>query len=381
MEMLLRYPHGLIRRHLSKLERGLVAAALAGLLYLFLLQVPAYPTPWEMVIATAVFCVMLWSPAVAFFLAVVAALYPLYTISLYLAVLFLAVALLGQRVFIYHMGATLLVLATPWLAQVHLGWVTPLLGGLVWGKNAGAWMGGLGGLWTLALVGMTGGSPDWLLISGQPLNMTNMVSQFSQAGSLDTLKLILAPLAPDPTLLLYHLLQVVVWAMTAGLVGGLAERAWPQQNRPFGNMLLAAGGATVLAGSHLWLAYWLQQYPTLLLVTAGPNLALDALVAVLVISSIEAVRDFVEHPLPSRRPWSPDQLYPQPGSQPVETALGGLRARLAKRLGRKQQPAAQTPAANNQLPPDFTPLDISGQLPKSERKKQPPDDLIKIELD
>src|SRR5512135_2901984 len=97
---------------------------------------------------------MFWSPPAGYFLAVTAALYPLYTLSLYLAVLFLAVALLGQRVFINNLGATLLVLLAPWLAQYHLEWAAVLLGGLWWGKASGAWIGGLGALWGQVLFGM-----------------------------------------------------------------------------------------------------------------------------------------------------------------------------------------------------------------------------------
>jgi hypothetical protein len=302
MEVLLRHPHGFVKRHLSRLERGLVGAALAGLLYLWLLGLPAYPTPWVTVIAIVVFLVMLWSPAAAFFLAVGAALYPLYTISVYVAALFLAVALLGQRVFINHMGATLLVLSTPWLAQVHLAWVVPLLGGLARGKTAGAWMGGLAGLWALTLAGMTGAQPDWLFISGEPLAFNQLVVRFSQANVLETLKMILSPLAPDATRLLYVLLQVVVWVLAAAVTGGLAERSWPQHHRPFGNMLLAVFGGALLAIGHLWLAYWLQQYPGIILMNAGPRLALDALVAVLLVSVLEGLRYFVGEPHSIRQP-------------------------------------------------------------------------------
>jgi hypothetical protein len=148
-------------------------------------------------------------------------------------------------------------------------------------------------------------------------------------------------------------------------------------------MLLAAGGATVLAAAHLWLAYWLQQYPTLLLVTAGPSLALDALAAVLVVSTLEGLRDFIEHPLPTRQPWSAERLYQRPEAQQAAAAAGSLRARLAKFFQPKKAARAAEPTQeiSSDLPPDFIPLDLPEQLPKSERKKQPPDDLIKIELD
>jgi hypothetical protein len=100
MSGLVRLPHSLMRRYLSLLERILVAAGLAGLLYGLLSSLPVYPRDWDMVILAAVFVAALWWPAVAYFMAVAVAAYPLYTLSLYVAVLFLAVALLGRRVFI-----------------------------------------------------------------------------------------------------------------------------------------------------------------------------------------------------------------------------------------------------------------------------------------
>jgi hypothetical protein len=133
MSALLRLPHGLMRRYLSLLERLLIAAGLSGLLYGLMSSLPVYPPNWDLVILATVFVVALWWPGVAYFIAVVAAAYPLYTLSLYVAVLFLAVALLGQRVFIYNLGAMVLVLAAPWLARYNVAWVVPLLGGLWWG--------------------------------------------------------------------------------------------------------------------------------------------------------------------------------------------------------------------------------------------------------
>ena len=110
MAALLQVPHGFFRRNLSKVERVLVAAGLSAALYALMAALPTYPSPWEAVIATAVFFVLLWSPPVAYFLAIIAAVYPLYGVSVYVAVLFLAVALLGQRLFIQNLGGTLLVL-------------------------------------------------------------------------------------------------------------------------------------------------------------------------------------------------------------------------------------------------------------------------------
>ena len=121
MSVLLRLPHGLIRRYMFFVERLLVAAGLSVLLYRLTNNLPVYPPNWDLVILATVFVVALWWPGAAYFLAVAAAAYPIYTLSLYIFVLFLAVALLGQRIFIHNLGATVLVLSVPWLVTTSPG--------------------------------------------------------------------------------------------------------------------------------------------------------------------------------------------------------------------------------------------------------------------
>ncbi len=297
MDALFRVPHGFLRRNLSKAERVLVAAGLALALYQLFAALPAYPSPWEVVAATAVFFVVLWSPPLGYFLAVTTALYPLYTLSLYLAVLFLAIALLGQRVFIHNLGATLLVLLAPWLAQFHLEWVAVLLGGLWWGKTGGAWIGGLAALWGQLLFGMAGQSPNWLDMMGIAPSSTGLLAQFREANSLETLKLIVAPLAPNPTQTLYHLLQIVLWAMVAGLVGGVSETSWAQQKHPWRAICMVIFGAAGLAAVNIGLASWLEQYKAADFTWISPGMLELALYAAIMVCLLEGTRDFIEHPL------------------------------------------------------------------------------------
>ncbi len=379
MAFLLRLPHGFVRRHLSTIERVIVAAALSAILYQLLTSLPAYPSPWEVVIVAAVFLVTLWSPAVAYFLAVIVALYPLYTLSFYLAVLFLAVAMLGQRIFIYNLGATLLVFAIPWLAQVHLAWIIPLLGGLWWGKSAGAWMAGAAALWGLLLSGMMGLSPDWILILNQPPHFEQIAGRFGPANSFETLRLLVNPIAPGATALLYHLLQVILWAMTAGLIGGLADRTWFQQHKPLGNILLAAGGASALAIVHFLLSFWLQPVQDIAWTSLISILALNALLSVLLVSVLEGLRDFVEHPLPAfalrdelaRRS---RQALP-PSKAPASASWKSLSAARSA----EETPGADSPQAETS---EYPPMPVPEDLPRRDNnKKKQNDDLIKIELD
>ncbi|MEJ2556486.1 MAG: hypothetical protein P8186_09690 [Anaerolineae bacterium] len=345
MSVLLRLPHGLMRRYLSWLERLLVAAGLSALLYGLMSSLPVYPLNWDLVILAVVFVVTLWSPGIAYFIAVAAAAYPLYTLSLYVAVLFLVVTLLGQRIFIHNLGATVLVLATPWLARYQVAWVVPLLGGIWWGAAGGAWMGGGAALWGQVAAGMAGLNPDWLTLIGSSPTMAGVAQRFGEANSLETLKLILEPLAPNATLLLYHLLQVVAWAVVGGIVGTLADRAWIQQRRPWGTIVTAALGAFALLGVHVGLGLWLEQQTLTTLAALWSPLIATTVVVAIVVGILEGSRDFLEHPLPPVR----------------------RRTRPERRHGRAREP-------------ERAPLPVPPQLPDWEPADEA-EDLIMLELD
>lgn len=386
MGALFRLPHGFLRRHLSMVERALVAAGVSLALYQLMSTLPAYPSPWEVVMAVTIFFVVLWSPPVGYFVAVVTALYPLYTVSLYLAVLFLAIALLGQRVFMHNMGAALLVLLAPWLAQFHLEWLVVLLGGLWWGKSGGAWIGGAAALWGQVLFGMAGQYPNWLDMMGFAPAAQGLFSQFKDANSLETLKLIVFPLAPNPTQLLFHLLQIVLWAMTAGLIGGIVERSWAQQRHPWRAIGVAIIGAAVMALGSLGLATWLEQYGPEDFAWLVPGLAESGLYAAIGAAVLEGLRDFIEHPLPMiGLPKSPSRAQAAP--KPRATLAQRLLARMRPRRETKPAPAveaAQVSAAKAEGPAregPYQPLPVPSNLPRRDAKKQRPDDIIKIELD
>ncbi len=384
MNALIRVPHGFLRRHLSTVERVLAAAGMGLALYGLLTGLPAYPSPWEIVASAAVFLVMLWSPGAGYFLAVTAALYPLYTLSLYLAVLFLAVALLGQRVFIHNLGATLLVVLTPWLAQYHLEWITVLLGGLWWGKSGGAWMGGIAALWGQVLFGMTGQSPNWLDMMGIAPTLQGLFAQFKDANSLETLKLIVFPLGPNPTLLLYHLLQIALWAMVGGLIGGLSETNWVQQKHPWRAVAIAILGAGAIALANIGLANWLDQYKADDFAWIVPGLMESALYASVAAALLESTRDVIEHPL--HRPLTGERE--SAAQAPVRVSFF---QRMASRLSALRKPLAPASKAVEAVQAEaggtiqgassYQTVPAAQNLPNRDAKKQPPDDIIKIELD
>ncbi len=408
MAALLQVPHGFFRRNLSKVERVLVAGGLSAALYALMAALPTYPAPWEAVITTAVFFVLLWSPPVAYFLAIIAAVYPLYSVSVYVAVLFLAVALLGQRLFIQNLGGTLLVLTAPWLAQAHLEWLAPLLGGLWWGRR-GAWIGALAALWGQLFFGMTGQHADWVANMGLAPQVSRLLERFGDANSLQTLRLLIEPLAPNPTVLLYHLLQVVLWGMTAGLIGAVCEQTWTQQKHPWRAVAVTLGGAAGLLAGHFALARWLAQDPAGAVYSTAdfawivPGLWESALYSALLAVGLEIVRDFVEHPLLVGRvahrgeaKLARDQrainarLVDVEEERQSEGKFAGILGNALQSLRgmpqREEKPEAkvqpaQAAALQQEKKGEYTPLPVPENLPRRDPKKQRPDDIIKIELD
>jgi hypothetical protein len=362
MHLLVGLPHRLVRRYLPEIERLLVGAGLAALLYGLLHSLPAYPPYWDIALLGATVAAAFWSPPGAYWLAVVTAVYPLSTLSIYIAVLFLSIAILGQRVFINNLGAVVLALSAPWLAYLRIGWVIPLLGGLWWGSRGGAWIGGLAAAWGMLAAGLSGANPDWLTALGRLPSMQGVSDRFVQANSLETLLRILEPLAPNPTALLYYLLQAAAWALVGGLIGYLIEEDWLPG--PWRRAILSgSGGALALLGLQLGLAAWLGQFTVESLRLALPYLAVSAGLSAGTVIALEIGRDLVEHPLPlaqpgkSRRASRPRPAWanaPQFAAQPAASAL-------------PVAPAESAPAEPG--------------APPAKKENGDKDDLIMLELD
>jgi hypothetical protein len=306
-------------------------------------NLPVYPEYWDGVILIATFLLTLWSPVGGYFLAVVAAVYPLYTISIYLAVLFLAVAIIGQHIFIQNLGGTLLTLASPALGAIYLAWIVPLLGGLWWGPAGGLAMGALGALWGLLAAGLVGLSPDWMSLWGILPAMDGLPARFAGANSLETLLMVFTPLVPNATGLLYTLLQAAAWGLVGWIVGTLNQKEWAQYRRPRVGMLIAALGALAIALLHGGLALWLQ-------IPVAPDkwevLWVTMLFSAVVVVVLEAAQDFLEHPLPI--PESKSPIY------------------FERDFSQEPTPPLARPATNAQSKND---------------QKDDPNDLIMLELD
>jgi hypothetical protein len=287
--------HSLLRRNVSLLERFLTAAGLAVLVYALTQTIPVYPVNWDIVVVGLVFLLTLWSPVAGYFAAVLAISYPLFTVSIYIAVLFLAIAVIGQHVFIQNLGATLLTLASPLLGGIYVAWTLPILGGLWWGPAGGALIGALAAFWGQLFAGMAGLAPDWLSLLGLLPDLRFFANRFASADSLETLALLFAPFAPNSTTLLYYVLQIFAWAFVGWTVGMLSGKEWILYRKPRTTILLAAAAAPLMCGLHVLLGLWLGA-PLNALTWA--NLGFATLYSAFAAAVLEAGSDFIEHPLP-----------------------------------------------------------------------------------
>jgi hypothetical protein len=309
MGFLLRPLFSLYQNNRTTIHRVISAAWLSGLMWLILGELPVYPAQWRAVIAASVLTVGLWTVEGAFYMAVLALLYPLYHISIYVLVLFVAVAALLRPVIIAHFNQTLLIVSTPLLAQVHLEAVPVLLAGLLWGAGSGMWVGGLAALWFKLLGGMSGLDVDLgiLLFSLQDraqgsaaLDVNLMMDRFHTANSLETLQRLVEPFAPSSTVALSHLLQIFVWGMAGYLVGGMARRGWMEERGTLGRVVCLMAGAVLLLGGTLWVPVWLELRPEEEVMAQVVPAAMDSLFAISVVALLDGCRRFLNRPLQRR---------------------------------------------------------------------------------
>ena len=340
-----RGPHNLYRRYQAVLESTVTSIGLATIVALALNSLSAYPANWVMVIAVAIAILGIRWPLAAYLVSVVVMLYPIYTINLYLAVLFLAISALGQRLFVHYLGATVLVLATPALAEYHLHWLVPILGGLWWGTS-GAWIGGMAALWGKILAGMAGLDLDWLVIAGQTPDVPAIVARFQDTNSLDTLLLLIEPFADTSSVILYNMLQIMGWAVAGGFIGSFAKRKWVKYRTPWSIMVLTAGGGLIMLATHLALPYWLNDAVTDQTLAAlqdrtGPLFSL--LVVILVGTTVHSLRESLDLPV------APQQNI-RAARQKQKRKKGGA-SQLTTLFRRSPKPSRRQRNGLNQKPP------------------------------
>jgi hypothetical protein len=334
-----RGPHNLYRRYQAFFESSITAVGLATIVGLTLYYLPVYPLNWVLVIGVAIAVLGIRWPLLAYIIAVAVMIYPIYTINLYLAVLFVAISALGYRLFVHYLGATILVLATPLLAKYHLHWLVPILGGLWWGGVSGAWIGGLAAMWGKILGGMAGLNMDWLVMAGQVPGAEAIVLRFQGANSLETLLLLVEPFATTSGVILYNLLQVVGWAVAGGFVGALAWRKWVKYRTPWSILVLTAGGGLIMMATHLGLPYWLQEAITAetVAVLEDPTGPLFSLLMVIIVSTtIHSFRESLDLPVAPQRRVKVRRQNKKKEAKPGQVKLF-RRAKTVRGQGRKKR--------------------------------------------
>jgi len=306
MSFLYRPLFSLVQNNRTTIHRVISATWLSGLIWLTLGELPVYPAQWRAAIAAGVLAVGLWTVEGAFYMAVLAMLYPLYHISIYVLVLFLALAVLLRPVFIAHFNQTLLIVSTPLLAQVHLEAVPALLAGLLWGAGSGMWVGGLSALWFKLLGGMSGLDIDLGILISQhraqdaALNVNLIIDRFHTANSLETLQRLVEPFAPSSTVALSHLLQILVWGIAGYLVGGMARRGWMDERGTLGRVICLITGAILFLAGTLWVPVWLELRPEDEVMAQVVPVAMDSLFAISVVVLLDGCRRLLNRPLQQR---------------------------------------------------------------------------------
>lgn len=345
--------HRIYKRYQPVVEAAITGLGLGLIVGIVLAGIPVYPPNWAPVLIAVIAMVGFRWPLPAYLLAVLTLLYPIYSVSLYLAVLFLAISILIHRPASHYLGATIIILSVPILAKYQLHWAVPILAGLWWGSVNGFWIGAMAALWSKLLNGMAGLNADWLMMGEAP-SIGGLMQRYHGLGSLETLSKLIEPLAPDTTILLYHLLQIAVWALVAGFVGLLAHQKWLQYGFPWSILFISALGITALGAGHLFLTIWLQK-------TDPATLDYDPLITVTIIglgvSSILAVfRQALEFPVAPRR-------------------------RRKKRPVAAASPSPQYNRPENNMAQSYSSAIPLPELPEWEPPDDENDDLILLELD
>ncbi len=310
--------HSAIRRNLYRLEHLFLATGFTFLLGEAMHASKVYPVYWDTVILGSVFLLMLIWPEVGYFAFVLALAYPIAHASIYPAALFLAIALIGQYWFTRNLGVLLLVLLTPFLNGIYLAWLTPLLAGLWWGGLSGLLAGIFSALWTKLLFGLTGASADYLSLPGLYPDLERLLTRLNGITSLQFLQLPVQIFAPDSTIALYHLLQILGWGFCGWMIGELTLKDGVQYHRPRATIGLLALGAALLSAIHFGLALWLNPQNLRFLTVAVLISAFPALAISLV---IELFKYFFERPLPyTPAPITPPISAPAPLDTPAPTS-------------------------------------------------------------
>jgi len=233
------WPARLYQRYRPWLSRIPAAVLLAWLFWAADQTIGAYPYEWRLFLTSLLAVAAAYALPWGYGLFIVVLFYPLYTISIYLAVLALAFLVPPLFYMTDDLTAVLLILASPALVPYRLAPAVPAFAGLWWGEGLGTFVGVATAWWLQILAAMTGRAPDLSQLGGQKWAWSLLIERFQQANSLQTLQWALGPLAPDPHTFLRYILQVIGWGLAGYLVGLVrprVRRSW--RGAPWGSLVV-----------------------------------------------------------------------------------------------------------------------------------------------
>jgi hypothetical protein len=240
MERLRRVPAWVYQRYQPFFDRLPPAVGLAALFWLTAQTIDVFSLEWRLFITGSVLLAALVAPIAGYLLFVVAAAYPLYEISIYVAALALSVLIILAFFIRERLAAMTLFLSAPLLMAGQMGLIVPVIGGLWWGEWGGALLGLGSGLWIKLFTGMCGMTPDLMTVGGQALATDHLIARFQAANSYQTLIWMAGPLAPNAETLLLHVLEILGWGLT-GYGVGLMRARMAEMSRPGAGLASGVG--------------------------------------------------------------------------------------------------------------------------------------------
>ncbi len=104
--------------------------------------------------------------------------------------------------------------------------------------------------------------------------------------------------------MLYNLLQIVGWAMAAGLVGSLTQQRWVKYRVPWSIFLVTTAGGTIMMLAHLSLPLILPSGTTAeaIAVVQNPIAPLFSLLTVIIVGTlVYSIRERLDLPVAPRK--------------------------------------------------------------------------------
>lgn len=240
-------PAWFYQRYRSLFDRLVPAVGMVALFMLTAQATGAFSKEWRLSIAGGVLVAGLAAPVAGYIAFILALAFPLYTISIYVAAL--ALAILIPLAFLVkdaqNLTAILLVLSVPALVPYRAASILPFLAGLWWAEWGGVLMGVGGALWLKIFAGMCGAPLDFanLTAGAHSLDASQLISRFHSANSLQTLLWLVEPMTSSQETLLLHILEVLAWGLGGYCVGLVSQYMFNKSSKPSLGLLasLAAG--------------------------------------------------------------------------------------------------------------------------------------------